>query len=270
MRARDLIRRTKAFYDREFARNRYATASVSENHPSGWSLRTFVTRHSLGDRRCLEIGCGRGAFQDLVEDYVGVDISESVGRYFRKPFFVASATNLPFADSMFDAVWTIHALEHIHEPGKVLKEIRRLLKPNGLLFLAPAWQCRSWARNGYPIRPYSDFGIKGKIIKASVPVRNSLMFRSLYVFPRRFIRFCTWLARRRPTTFKCRKITPDYEHFRMVDSDAVNSMDPYEAILWFVSRGDECVSYRRRLSQLFVRTGPIVFRLREHEEQSGA
>jgi hypothetical protein len=51
----------------------------------------------------------------------------------------------------------------------------------------------------------------------------------------------------------------------MSDGDAVNSIDPYEAILWFVSRGDECVSYPLFMRQIVVRTGGIVFRIRKGE-----
>ena len=40
-------------------------------------------------------------------------------------------------------------------------------------------------------------------------------------------------------------------------------MDPYEAIIWFTSRGDECLNYRGHLDQLAVRTGPLIFRVRE-------
>ena len=41
----------------------------------------------------------------------------------------------------------------------------------------------------------------------------------------------------------------------------MNSMDPYEAILWFTSRGDELVSYDGALNPLLVRHGAIVIRI---------
>ncbi len=47
----------------------------------------------------------------------------------------------------------------------------------------------------------------------------------------------------------------------MSDSDAVNSMDPYEAIVWFTSRGDECLSYPSRSAQFLVRDGALIFRI---------
>ncbi len=47
----------------------------------------------------------------------------------------------------------------------------------------------------------------------------------------------------------------------MSDSDAVNSMDPYEAIVCFTSRGDACLSYPSRSAQFLVRDGPLIFRI---------
>jgi ubiquinone/menaquinone biosynthesis C-methylase UbiE len=77
----------------------------------------------------------------MVENYTGIDILDSVGPYIYKSFYQDSATQLPFNDNEFDAIWTIYTLEHIPGFEKALTEIRRFIKPGGLLFLAPAWQC---------------------------------------------------------------------------------------------------------------------------------
>jgi ubiquinone/menaquinone biosynthesis C-methylase UbiE len=159
------------FYDREFSQDKYAVdISDHRHHPM---LGAFVEQYQLENSLVLAVGCGRRAFQDLVPHYVGVDLSESVARYLYKPFFGASATALPFHDNSFDAVWSIHVLEHDPGPEAALLEMRRVLKPNGLLYLSPAWYGRSWVAQGYPVRPYSDLGLKGKAVKASMPWRNS-------------------------------------------------------------------------------------------------
>ena len=51
-------------------------------------------------------------------------------------FEVADAMNLPYADDSFDAVIIANALHIVPDPGKVLKEIKRVLRPGGLL-IAP-------------------------------------------------------------------------------------------------------------------------------------
>lgn len=41
-----------------------------------------------------------------------------------------------FADGAFDAVWCAHVIEHLLNPGLALAELRRVLKPDGWLFLS--------------------------------------------------------------------------------------------------------------------------------------
>lgn len=264
MPTRDAIdaERAKAFYDREFTGAAYTPV---EAHAGGMpELESFVREHGLVETgRCLEIGCGRGVFQDLVRDYTGSDLSDSAGAFLRKPFVQCSATALPFADSSFDGAWTIWVLEHVPDPERAMEEMRRVLRPGGVLFFAPAWQCRPWAADGYPVRPYSDFGLSGKVYKALIPLRDSVAWRSLYIFPRRAIRWAAWKLGRGPTRFTCRTLGANFEKFWMADSDAVNSMDPYEAILWFRSRGDEVLHPRGVLGRFMVRTGHIAIRIRK-------
>jgi SAM-dependent methyltransferase len=249
----------KTFYDREFSHDKYS-GKISDHghHPL---LGSFIERYRLGNSLVLEIGCGRGAFQDLVTHYVGVDLSVSVGRYLHKPFFCASATALPFHDNSFEAVWSIHVLEHVPDPEAALREMRRVLKPNGLLFLSPAWYCRSWVTQGYPVRPYADLDLKGKAVKASIPVRNSLLFRASYVIPRRLGQLILSCLGVKPANLRYKQLSPNFEIYWMEDSDAVNSLDPFDVIAWFSARGDQCLNKNTLVSKLFVRTGHVLFRI---------
>lgn len=170
--------------------------------PQTVDMKEFVQRYSLQNKRVLEVGAGSGKLQDIVEDYTGLDISSTAKRFFHKRFVVGSATSMPFPDNEFDAIWTINVLEHVPKPEEALSEMRRVLKNGGLLYLSPAWQCRSWAADGHGVRPYSDFNIKGKLIKASIPLRDSIAFRSLYTFPIRFLRLTAWELNGKPTSFR--------------------------------------------------------------------
>lgn len=211
------------------------------SHPE-LDIQDFVKQHNLADKRVLEVGSGTGYLQDIVADYTGLDISPSARRHYHKPFVAASATDMPFADGTFDAIWTINVLEHVPNPESALNEMRRVLKPGGVLFLYPAWQVPAWAAQGYEARPYSDFNLWGKLVKSSVALRKSMIFQTLHIVPTRLLRYGWTRLDSGPTAFHYRRLTANYDHYWVPDADAVNSLDPYEAALWFESRGDRCLN----------------------------
>lgn len=259
----------KEFYDIQYMGSRYANTATPEDHGHYSSLVKFIKTFNLKKKKCLEVGCGRGFFQDLVNDYTGLDISDSAKRFFHKPFIVGSATALPFPDNQFDAVWSITVLEHIPDPEQALIEICRVLKPSGLLFLSPAWQCRSWAAEGYPVRSYTELDIKGKMIKVSIPMRGSVIFRALFIFPKRIYTILQATLYNKPVQLRFKKLDPNYETFWMSDSDACSSIDPYDVIHWFCSRGHECLNYNTLLRQFLIRTGPLHFKVNKNQSFGG-
>jgi SAM-dependent methyltransferase len=194
----------------------------------------------------------------VVEDYTGVDVAATVSSFLRKPFHCAPAEELPFQDNRFDGAWSYAVLEHVNTPEQSLSEMRRVLKPGGLLILSPAWQCRPWAGQGYAWKPFQELSAPDRIRKALIPLRESVVVRMAVVFPRRMLRMCLYGLRRKPTSFRSRTLRPDFSDYRVVDADARHSMDPFEAILWFHSRGDRVLSHPGWVRALFVRTGPLV------------
>lgn len=96
------------------------------------------------DQRCLDVGCGVGEDARSIADVfgarvVGVDInarmvresqSRSAGRD-GLTFLVAEAGRLPFVDSSFDAAWVKRTLMHLSEPGGVIAEMARVVRPGG-------------------------------------------------------------------------------------------------------------------------------------------
>ena len=233
-------------------------AEDSSHHPS---LSRFIAKYNLAKGKdCLEIGSSGGFFQDMVENYHGTDIVEELAQYYRKPYKVAEGTRYPYDDASFDAVWTFAVYEHIPNLQAAMLEIVRLTKEGGIVLFEPAWQCRSWAAEGYQVRPYSDFGLKGKLIKALIPLRDHILWRSLFVFPKRIVRHIRFLMGHKYSEIQYKKITPNYDKFWVSDADACNHIDPHDAILWFRSHGFECLSHPTELKALMVRTGGLVFK----------
>ncbi len=252
----------KSFYDekRDETYGQDYSLKKPEDHSNYGDLISFIERFNLADKRCLEIGSSGGFFQDMVEDYWGTDISENLSKYYHKQYRIAKDAQYPLENEMFDAIWTFKVFEHIPELQTALLEIKRLLKPGGVLLFVPAWHCRPWAANGYAVRPYSDFDWRGKMIKACIPLRENILWRSLFIFPKRIVRHLLFLFGFRFNNIKYKRLKANYDVFWVSDSDACNSIDPHDAILWFLSHGFECVSNPTHLSKLLVRHGGIIFR----------
>ncbi len=219
----------------------YAVIDDNRKHPFYSLVHDFVKKWNLKNKKCLEIGSDKGIFQDIVEDYTGVDIAEQLGKYYHKNFVVTNGALLPFPDSSFDAIWTYATHEHIPDIELALGEIIRVLRPGGVCLFAPAWHTRPWFAQGYQVRSYKDLTFKEKIIKITIPFRDSILFRWPLVFLRRLLGlFLYFLSEGRPKPLRYRKLQANYEKYWQSDSDACNSLDPFDAILWFRSRGIIC------------------------------
>jgi ubiquinone/menaquinone biosynthesis C-methylase UbiE len=94
--------------------------------------------------RILEVGCGAGNVLDRVPTgtRVGIDLSafllHKAGQRLKKraSLLRMNAESLAFADASFDRVYCSEVLEHVIDPTAVLREIRRVLRPNGLAVIS--------------------------------------------------------------------------------------------------------------------------------------
>jgi SAM-dependent methyltransferase len=246
----------RLFYERQYAGHAYA-AGVEDRRETA-ALQAFVASYGLEDKQILEIGCGRGAFQHVAQKWVGIDLATAAGSYVERPFVAASAEALSFQAEIFDAIWSITVLEHVSRPEQALEEIVRVLKPGGVAYLAPAWHCRPWAAQGYAIRPWSDFGWKGKFIKATIPLRDALWFRAACTLPRRIWHDAMFHLEKKPTRFRYRPLQANYETYWCTDADACNSLDPHELLLWFRSRGWHTPSHPTWRQRFLIRHGAVI------------
>jgi SAM-dependent methyltransferase len=85
--------------------------------------------------RVLDVGAGDAPYRELFAhaEYVTSDWANSVHEGAASADIVASADELPVADESFDAVLLLQLLEHVPEPGRVLAEAHRVLRPGGLI-----------------------------------------------------------------------------------------------------------------------------------------
>jgi SAM-dependent methyltransferase len=210
----------------------------------------------------VEIGSGKGALQGLGGDYIAIDYSFTALRRYINPKLgrvCATACRLPLPDRSVRFLFTVASLEHVPEADLAFDEIHRVLNRGGVAYLLPAWHCVQYNCEGIPVRPYADLTLRQKLIKASLPIRQSLVVKAAGALPRRLLRRALWARRRGPTLFQFDPLRPDYERFWMSDSDAAARLDAHEGCLYFHSRGYEI---RRpgpgAVSQLLARHEPVI------------
>jgi hypothetical protein len=93
------------------------------------------------------------------------------------------------------------------------------------------------------------------LIKASIPIRLSRWYALFHARQVRLLRTLATLVRRRPSQLHFRRLKPNYSTYWATDSDAVVSLDFFEAHLWFTSRGDSCLDCPSRQAMLFGTPG---------------
>ncbi len=265
-------RRSAAFYEavyRPKGRQKPGTdyEAMSRLQAGGFRIedqvRKFVADYGLADKKVLEVGSGRGYLQDFAADYTGLDLSPSVAGHYHKPFVVGSATQMPFPANSYDGVWSVWVLEHIPEPERALMEMRRVLKPGGVLFLYVSWNCPSWAADGFDLRPYSDFNWRGKLVKATAPVRASLWFELSYRLPLRAVRWAHYGLVGDRTRLRFQALDPNYDVYWEPDSDAAISLDSFETYLWFRAQGDDCLNCDAARREWMRMRNPLIVRVRQ-------
>lgn len=121
----------------------YLTSAV---HASGRDLERLSVRLSAFPQAAvLDMGCGAGHASFIaavkVKSVVAYDLSEQMLNVVSQAAATRGITNitpcqgyaeaLPFPDETFDVVISRYSAHHWHDVGLALREVRRVLKPNG-------------------------------------------------------------------------------------------------------------------------------------------
>ena len=106
--------------------------------------------YNITGKKILDVGCGNGDFANYLAlnynaDITAVDFStESIKianlkkekfKAATNTFMVADAKALPFADGVFDYAVSCECLEHVPDPQKMIDELYRVVKKNGVVIL---------------------------------------------------------------------------------------------------------------------------------------
>lgn len=140
--------------------------------------------------RVLDVGCGSGGLLYDLRSFgwvpEGLDwdpAAEAMASKLNVPFRQGALWDQGYPDHFFDAVTMKHVIEHEYDPGKLLRECFRVLKPGGLLSLltpntkslghamfGPNWRGLEPPRH---VQIFSQKALEGLITKCGFTVLRS-------------------------------------------------------------------------------------------------
>ena len=130
----------------------------------------YIRPHLNKDMEVLELACGSGqlsfSLSKHTKSWIGTDFSKQMILEARKrgeeknlTFEIANATSLCFDNEKFDCVLIANALHIMPKPDEAMKEMYRVLKPNGTLF-APTFLWKEGKQRKIIKRLMSILGFK--------------------------------------------------------------------------------------------------------------
>ncbi len=97
----------------------------------------------------LDVGCSYGAFIEHARvtrqiEASAIDLDAETMAYFVNPtdirVYTGDLREVAFPDASFDVVTLFETLEHVYDPVALLREVRRILKPGGVVSVeVPNW-----------------------------------------------------------------------------------------------------------------------------------
>ncbi len=163
---------TQRYYDSEYLRgvfNRFFPEAVRRVERVKADLKP--------DDEVLEIGCSVGYFlvaiADEVKSVCGTEWDKKAQEYIRHCISddrIAVSDDPGDYEKQFDKIFMFHVLEHIGDPLEFLKEVKRLLKPGGHLYievpnvddiLVKTYQCDAFKDFYYKKAHLYNFNEKG-------------------------------------------------------------------------------------------------------------
>ena len=156
-----------------------------------------------GVTRILDLGCANGWNMSRFRQYgrcpIGLDVVPERVQLAQAhgPVMLASGLQTPFAAGSFDIVYIQHVLHHIGDVEAALREVWRLLRPGGSLFLVETVEDNPiirWGRRLYPSwlgdeinAPFTFAGLQQLLSAAGFHVQQAEQYSVLFwlweIFP---------------------------------------------------------------------------------------
>lgn len=141
----------------------------------------------------LNAGVATGATTTMLEQFGAVtsleydeDCCQFLEETLQMEVVNASLTALPFADNSFDVVCAFDVIEHIKEHDLAVAEMKRVLRPNGRIFLTvPAFQFL-WGEHdeiNHHERRYTQQMLVDVVAESGIKIERKSYFNFFLFFP---------------------------------------------------------------------------------------
>jgi SAM-dependent methyltransferase len=169
----DLLKRV---LKRTFLPNAPNERSFLEQH-----LSDFAKRNS--NKLILDVGAGECQYAYLFNKknkYESCDLENSFHTGIEYDI-VSSIYEIPRKDSHYDVVLMLQVLEHIEEPVRALKEINRIMKEEGVLFLSVP-QAAGDHFEPYHYFNYTQYGLDSVLKRAGFEIMSMDRLEGMFVY----------------------------------------------------------------------------------------
>lgn len=159
-------------------------------------LSLFLEKYYNGrnDLKILDVGCGTGIVMNMLKKYgdvCGIDAAKiAIGFCHKrgiKNIKLAKVQHIPYKKGEFDIITCLDVLYHknVEDDVKAMKEMNRVLKPNGHIFITDSAMMCLYGRHDlahHGIRRYSKKELKNKLKSSGFIIRKLTYYNTL-LFP---------------------------------------------------------------------------------------
>lgn len=142
-----------------------------------WILQAVIQFKHQFHGKLLDVGAGSSPYETLIMEtgrisqYIKLDFAKSDYHKGHSLDLTWDGKTIPLQSQTIDTVLMTEVLEHAHRPGELLREIRRVLKPGGVLFLTVPFL---WPMHELPYdyHRFTPIALKAYLKEADFNVQN--------------------------------------------------------------------------------------------------
>jgi len=146
-------------------------------------IKASFAKHKFGGQ-LLDLGCGRKPYQDIYDHYMdsslGIDVEQTLHKNDKIDKFY-DGKNIPFDDGTFDFILCTEVLEHLEHPAKMIGEMHRVLKKDGVILVTtPFFQILH--ETPYDFYRYTPFALKSLVEEGGFELNSITGFSGVMGF----------------------------------------------------------------------------------------